>query len=69
MINSLPMTIQPDMHRGEYMDRKRTLPKRVVKAALSLASLGPGDYVYVVKVTNDGSLTFQQASLTIPLDK
>lgn len=53
----------PVEHKGEYYDRKRTLPKRIVKLALSLAALPAGEYVYVVRVTPDGGLTFQSGVL------
>ena len=35
---------------GDYADRKRTLPRRVVKLSLRLASLTPGEYVFLVQV-------------------
>lgn len=50
-------------HKGEYLDRKRTLPKRIVKLALALTVLKPGEYVIVVKVPSEGDLTWRQAAL------
>lgn len=47
----------------ECVDRKKTLPKRVVKLALALTSLKQGEHVFVVKVQEDGQLTWQQAEL------
>lgn len=51
-------------HKGEYLDRKRTLPKRIVKLALALTVLAPGEYVIVVKVPTEGDLSWRQAALS-----
>ena len=52
---------------GEYVDRKRTLPKRVLNLSLRLSSLQPGRYVFVVEVTPDKQLNYEEARL--PIDK
>ncbi len=52
---------------GEYVDRKRTLPKRVLSLSLRLSSLQPGRYVFVVEVTPDKQLHYEEACL--PVDK
>lgn len=48
---------------GEYVDRKRTLPKRVLNLALRLSSLTPGRYVFVIDVAPDKQLTYEEATL------
>lgn len=52
---------------GEYVDRKRTLPRRVLNLSLRLSSLQPGRYVFVVEVTPDQQLKYEEARL--PIDK
>jgi hypothetical protein len=37
-------------HVGQHLDRKRTLPRRVLKLALRLATLPAGDHVLIVNV-------------------
>lgn len=48
---------------GEYVDRKRTLPRRVLDLSLRLSSLTPGRYVFVVEVAPDKELTYEEAAL------
>jgi hypothetical protein len=50
---------------GDYVDRKRTLPRRVVKLSLRLASLPPGEYVLLVRVPEQpaNALTWREAVL------
>lgn len=48
---------------GEYVDRKRTLPRRVLNLSLRLSSLQPGRYVFVVEVSPDKQVTYEEASL------
>lgn len=52
---------------GDYVDRKRTLPKRVLNFSLRLSSLQPGRYVFVVEVTPDKQIVYEEARL--PVDK
>lgn len=55
--------LMPQPQRGEYSDRKRTLPSRVVKVALRLASLRPGRYVLVIDVPESGDVRHEVATL------
>lgn len=48
---------------GEYVDRKRTLPRRVLNLSLRLSSLQPGRYVFVVEVSPDNQVTYEEAAL------
>lgn len=57
--NDMSATIE----RNDFLDRKRTLPRRVIKVCLSLASLRPGRYIYIVDVPEQGDLLFEQAAL------
>lgn len=54
---------EPTQHKGEHLDRKRTLPRRVLKLALALSILTPGEYVFVVRVPSEGDLNWKQAPL------
>ena len=49
--------------QGEYDDRKRTLPRRILKLCLRLAALTPGRYVFIVDVPERGELAFDEATL------
>jgi hypothetical protein len=51
--------------QGEYVDRKRTLPKRVVPLALHLTRLQPGRHVVVIEVDPDGRMQFETAQLSL----
>jgi hypothetical protein len=53
-----------DPAHGPYLDRKRTLPKRVLKLALALAALKTGDHVFVVRAEDGRDLTWQHAELS-----
>jgi len=50
-------------HKGEFYDRKRTLPKRVLKLAMAMVMLKPGEHVFVIHVPDEGDLTWRQARL------
>jgi hypothetical protein len=51
------------VHKPMFVDRKATLPRRILKLCLRLASLAPGRYVLVVEVPAEGELRFEEASL------
>ncbi len=56
-------TVIEYQHKGEYHDRKRTLPRRILKLCLRLAALSPGRYVLIVDVPTEGELRFEEAAL------
>jgi hypothetical protein len=45
--------------KGEYVDRRRTLPKRLVPLSLHLTRLQPGQHVLIVEICNDGAVKFK----------
>lgn len=55
--------LKPEPNKGDYHDRKRTLPRRVLKICLSLSTLKPGRYIYIVDVPHEGDLQFEQGVL------
>lgn len=53
--------VEPVEPRGDYIDRKRTLPARVGVLGLRLAQLQPGRYVLIIQVAPDGRLSWEEA--------
>lgn len=51
--------------KGEYVDRSKILPKRIVPLSLHLTRLQPGRHVVVIEVNADGTMKFEVAALAL----